>query len=154
MRMTESTEDLQSSRMALIESVRQAKNKRTHDKTLEDALAGYDGLVADAYKTRELGLDTQVHRLKNIGRVATLNFQWGLPANFQDANWLIADHEGPQTLRNRVLEADYGWTLEGYEAEITEKQRAIVSIEVEIKQRAIDGMQQKIYELQGAGGDD
>ena len=50
MRMTESTEDLQSSRMALIESVRQAKNKRTHDKTLEDALAGYDGLVADAYR--------------------------------------------------------------------------------------------------------
>ena len=76
MRMTESTEDLQNSRMALIESVRQAKNKRTHDKTLEDALAGYDGLVADAYKTRELGLDTQVHRLKNIGRVGTQNFEW------------------------------------------------------------------------------
>ena len=149
MRMTESTEDLQSSRMALIESVRQAKNKRTHDKTLEDALAGYDGLVADAYKTRELGLDTQVHRLKNIGRVGTLNFEWGLPPNFQDAIWLIEDHEGLQTLRNRVLEADYGWTLEGYEAEIAEKQRAINSIDVEINQRVIDGMQQKIDELQG-----
>ena len=154
MRMTESTEDLQSSRMALIESVRQAKNKRTHDKTLEDALAGYDGLVADAYKTRELGLDTQVHRLKNIGRVGTLNFEWGLPPNFQDAIWLIEDHEGPQTLRNRVLEADYGWTLEGYEAEIAEKEQAINSIEVEFKQRAIDEMQRKIDELQGAEGDD
>ena len=154
MRMTESTEDLQSSRMALIESVRQAKNKRTHDKTLEDALDAYDGLVADAYKTRELGLDTQVHRLKNIGRVGTLNFQWGLPANFQDANWLIEDHEGPQTLRNRVLEADYGWTLEGYEAEIAEKEQAINSIEVEFKQRAIDEMQRKIDELQGAEGED
>ena len=154
MRMTESTEDLQNSRMALIESVRQAKNKRTHDKTLEDALAGYDGLVADAYKTRELGLDTQVHRLKNIGRVGTLNFEWGLPPNFQDAIWLIEDDEGQQTLRNRVLEADYGWTLEGYDAEIAEKEQAINSIEVECKQRVIDDMQRKIDELQGVEGDD
>ena len=154
MRMTESTEDLQSSRMALIESVRQAKNKRTHDKTLEDALDAYDGLLAGAYKTRELGLDTQVHRLKNIGRVGTQNFEWGLPTNFQDAIWLIEDHEGLQTLRNRVLEADYCWTLEGYEAEIAEKQRAINSIDVEINQRVIDGMQQKIDELQGVEGDD
>jgi len=150
MRMTETTEDLQSSRMALIESVRQAKNKRTHDKTLEDALDAYDGLLADAYKTRELGLDTQVHRLKNIGRVGTLNFERGLPPNFQDAIWLIEDHDGPQTLRNRVLEADYGWTLEGYQAEIAKKQRAINSIDVEINQRVIDGMQQKIDELKGA----
>ena len=150
MRMTESTEDLQSSRMALIESVRQAKNKRTHDKTLEDALAGYDGLVADAYKTRELGLDTQVHRLKNIGRVGTLNFQWGLPANFSNANWLIADHEGPQTLRNRVVEADYGWTLEGYEGELAEKAKAINSIDLEIQQREMDDLQKKIDELKGA----
>ena len=150
MRMTESTEDLQNSRMALIESVRQAKNKRTHDKTLEDALAGYDGLVADAYKTRELGLDTQVHRLKNIGRVGTLNFERGLPANFQDAIWLIEDHEGPQTLRNRVLEADYGWTLEGYEAELAEKAKAINSIDLEIQQREMDDLQKKIDELKGA----
>ena len=78
----------------------------------------------------------------------------GLPANFQDAIWLIADHEGPQTLRNRVLEADYGWTLEGYEAEIAEKEQAINSIEVEFKQRVIDDMQRKIDELQGVEGDD
>ena len=78
---------------------------------------------------------------------------WSAP-NFQDAIWLIEDHEGPQTLRNRVLEADYGWTLEGYEAEIAEKQRAINSIDVEINQRVIDGMQQKIDELQGVEGAD
>ena len=154
MRITESTEDLQNSRMALIESVRQAKNKRIHDKTLEDALAGYDGLVADAYKTRELGLDTQVHRLKNIGRVGTLNFEWGLPPNFQDAIWLIEDHEGPQTLRNRVLEAEYGWTLEGYQAEIAEKEQGIKAIDIELHQREIDDMQRKINDLHGVEGDD
>ena len=117
---------------------------------MEDALAGYDGLVADAYKTRELGLDTQVHRLKNIGRVATLNFQWGLPANFQDALWLTEDHEGPQTLRNRVVEGDYGWTLEGYEGELAEKAKAINSIDLEIQQREMDDLQKKIDELKGA----
>ena len=56
--------------------------------------------------------------------------------------------------RNRVLEADYGWTLEGYEAEIAEKEQAINSIEVEFKQRAIDDMQRKIDELQGIEGAD
>jgi len=154
MRMTESTEDLQSSRMALIESVRQAKNKRTHDKTLEDALDGYNGQMAEAYKIREFGLDSQASTYKAIGRAGTGNTQWNFPANFSNANWLIADHEGPQTLRNRVLEADYGWTLEGYEAEIAEKEQAINSIEVEIKQREIYEMQRKIDELQGVEGDD
>ena len=48
MRMTEITEDLQSSRMALIESVRHAKIQRTDDKTLEDALDGYNGQGAEA----------------------------------------------------------------------------------------------------------
>ena len=49
-----------------------------------------------------------MNRLKNIGRAGTQNTQWGLPANFANAVWLIADHERPQTLRNHVLGADYG----------------------------------------------
>ena len=53
-----------------------------------------------------------------------------------------------------MLEADYGWTLEGYQAEIAEKERAINSIDVEIKQREIDDMQRKINDLHGVEGDD
>jgi hypothetical protein len=53
-----------------------------------------------------------------------------------------------------VLEADYGWTLEGYQAETAEKERTINSIDVEIKQREIDDMQRKIDELQGVEGAD
>ena len=150
MRMTESTEDLQSSRMALIESVRQAKNQRTHDKTLEDALDGYNGQVVEAYRIREFGLDSQASTYKAIGRAGTGNTQWNFPANFSNANWLIADHEGAQMMRNRVLEADYGWTLEGYEAEIAEKAKAINSIDLEIQQREMDDLQKKIDELKGA----
>ena len=77
-----------------------------------------------------------------------------MAANFANANWLIEDHEGPQTLRNRVLEADYGWTLEGYEAEIAEKEQGIKAIDIELHQREIDDMQRKIDELQGVEGDD
>ena len=135
-------------------SLRELRNKRTRVKTPEDALDAYDGLVADASKTRELGLDAQVSALKAIGRTETGNTQWNFPANFSNANWLIADHEGAQMMRNRVLEAEYGWTLEGYEAEIAEKEQAINSIEVECKQRVIDDMQRKIDELQGVEGDD
>ena len=93
-------------------SLRELRNKRTRVKTLEDALDGYDALVADASKMRELGLDAQVSALKAIGRVETGNTQWNLPANFANAIWLIADHEGPQTLRSRVLDADYCMSLE------------------------------------------
>ena len=49
-----------------------------------------------------------------------------------------------------MVEADYGWTLEGYEGELAEKAKAINSIDLEINQRVIDGMQQKIDELKGA----
>lgn len=79
---------------------------------MEDALDGYDGLVADAYKTREAGYDMQVTALKNIGRAGTGNFAWSLPLRHSDALDLIADHEGPQTLRNRVLAAEFGMSLE------------------------------------------
>ena len=68
--------------------------------------------MADAYKIRALGLDGQVATIKHFGRAGTGNTKWNLPANFANADWLIADHEGPQTLRNRVLAAEFGMGLE------------------------------------------
>ena len=63
-------------RMTRIEdSRRELRNQRTPVKTLDDALDAYDGLVADAYKTRELGLDGQASALKAIGRADTGNTQ-------------------------------------------------------------------------------
>ena len=94
------------------DSLRELKNHRTRVKTLEDALDGYDALVADAYKIKELGLDGQTSTLKHIGRAGTGNTQWNLPANFSNALAVIADHEGPQEFRNRVLASDYGMSLE------------------------------------------
>ena len=94
-------------------SKRELRNHRTRLKTPEDALDGYDGLVAEAYKIRELGLDGQVATIKHFGRAGTGNTQWNLPGNFANAIWLIADHEGPQTLRTSVLNAEYGMSLEG-----------------------------------------
>ena len=57
-------------------------------------------------------------------------------------------------MRNRVLEADYGWTLEGYQAEIAEKEQGIKAIGIELHQREIDEMQRKIDDLHGVEGDD
>ena len=96
----------------VIDSLRELRNQRSRVKTLDDALDAYDGLVAEAYKIRELGLDGQVATIKHFGRAGTGNTQWNLPGNFANADWLIADHEGPQTLRSRVLAADYGMSLE------------------------------------------
>ena len=94
------------------DSLRELKNHRSRVKTLDDALDAYDGLVADAYKIRELGLDGQTSTCKAIGRSGTGNSQWNLPANFANAIILIADHEGPQAFRNRVSDAEYGMSLE------------------------------------------
>ena len=41
------------------DSRRELRNHRTRVKTMEDALDAYDGLVADAYKIRALGMDGQ-----------------------------------------------------------------------------------------------
>ena len=94
------------------DSRRELRNQRSRVKTLDDALDAYDGLVADAYKIRELGLDGQSSAFKAIGRSGTGNSQWNLPANFANAIILIADHEGPQAFRNRVSDAEYGMSLE------------------------------------------
>ena len=94
------------------DSLRELKNHRSRVKTLDDALDAYDGLVAEAYKIRELGLDGQTSTCKAIGRSGTGNSQWNLPANFANAIILIADHEGPQAFRNRVSDAEYGMSLE------------------------------------------
>ena len=94
-------------------SKRELRNHRTRVKTLDDALDAYDGLVAEGYEIRELGLDGQVATIKHFGRAGTGNTQWNLPGNFANAIWLIADHEGPQTLRTSVLNAEYGMSLEG-----------------------------------------
>ena len=100
-------------RMTRIEdSRRELRNQRTRVKTLEDALDAYDWLVADAYKIWELGLDSQSSAFKAIGRAGTGNTQWNLPANFANAIIFIADHEGSQAFRNRVLDAEYGMSLE------------------------------------------
>jgi hypothetical protein len=100
-------------RMTRIEdSRRELRNQRTRVKTREDALDAYDGLVADAYKIRELGFDSQSSAFKAIGRAGTGNTQWNLPANFANAIIFIADHEGSQAFRNRVLDAEYGMSLE------------------------------------------
>ena len=94
------------------DSRRELRNHRTRVKTMEDALDAYDGLVADAYKIRALGMDGQTSTCKAIGRAGTGNSQWNYPDNFSWANWLIADHQGAQMQRNSVLDVEYGMSLE------------------------------------------
>ena len=94
------------------DSLRELRNQRSRVKTLDDALDAYDGLVADAYKIRALGVDGQTSTHKAIGRADTGNTQWNYPGNFSWAVWLIADHEGDQIQRNSVSDAEYGMSLE------------------------------------------
>ena len=157
---TKGAPDYAHSMMRIEASLRELKNKRSRAKTLEDALDAYDGLVADAYKIHELGLDTQVHRLKNIGRAGTQNTQWGLPADFQHAVWLIADHEGPQTLRNQVLGADYGMSLADHYKPLLKAHNVTLAVlrkeQADTKLQAQMDQAQRTYEndLESIEGDD
>ena len=64
------------------DSRRELRNHRTRVKTMEDALDAYDGLVADAYKIRALGVDGQTSTHKAIGRADTGNTQWTIRPTF------------------------------------------------------------------------
>ena len=142
------------------DSLRELKNHRSRVGTLEDALDAYDGQVADAYKTRELGYDMQVSALKNIGRAGTGNFAWSLPPRHSDALALIADHEGPQTLRNRVLAAEFGMSLENeYKPLVKAHNGTTAVLRKEVAEMRLASQQeqaQRIYEsdLDSIEGDD
>ena len=131
---------------------------RSREKTLEDALDAYDGLVTKARRIVAEGLDGQVARFKAIGRAGTGNSQWGLPPGFHDALWLIGDHEGPQTLRNHVLAQDYGMTLADYQAERNQKKTSIAELKRELARRDVQRKTEqadRLYqeELAKIGGD-
>ena len=134
---------IQDNLMALEASMRELKNKRTHDKTLEDALDAYDGLVEKAYKIKELGLDSQASTYKAIGRAGTGNTQWNFPANFSNANWLIADDEGAQMMRNRTMEADYGMTLEQYKTLFSAHETSVALLRKELADRRLQAQMEQ-----------
>jgi hypothetical protein len=107
------TEPEYEERMALIQdSLRELRNERSRVKTLEDAMDAFDALVAEAHKTKALGLEGQTSTLKANGRAGTGNTQWNYPANFGWAVWLIEDEKGEQSQRNSVLNGEYGMSLE------------------------------------------
>ena len=150
---------IQDTLMALDASKRELKNKRTHDKTLEDALDAHDAQVAEAYKIRELGLDSQASTYKAIGRAGTGNTQWNFPANFSNANWLIADDEGAQMMRNRTMEADYGMTLEQYKTLFSAHETSVALLRKELADRRLEDQMeqaQRTFEqdLESIQGDD
>ena len=142
------------------DSLRELRNQRSRVKTLDDALDAYDGLVADAYKIRELGLDGQTSTCKAIGRSGTGNSQWNLPANFANAIILIADHEGPQAFRNRVSDTEYGMSLEDDYKPLMKAHDAILAVlrkeQADMKLEAQMEQARRTYEndLDSIEGDD
>ena len=155
------TEPEYEERMTLVrDSLRELRNERSRVKTLEDTLDSYDGLVADALKIRELGLEGQLSTLKHFGRAGTGNTSWNLPSNFANADWLITDHEGPQTLRNYVLNAEYGMSLESDYKPLVKAHEATLAVlrkaQADTKLNAQLEQAQRTYEneLESIEGDD
>ena len=148
------------SMMRIDGSLRELKNKRTRSKTLDDALDAFDGLIAEAYKIREIGLEGQVATFMSIGRAGTHNTLWRLPAEFHNSIWLIADHEGAQTLRNQVLGADYGMSLADHYKPLVKAHNATLAVlrkeQADMKFQAQMEQAQRSYEneLESIEGDD
>jgi len=151
---------IQDNLMALEASMRELKNKRTHEKTLEDALDSYEGWVADARKIKERGLEGQVATFKSMGCSDTGNHAWNLPAHYSDALAVIADHEGPQEFRNLVLAGEYGLSLEDeYNPVVKAHNGTMAVLRKELADMRLEAQQeqaQRIYEneLESIEGDD
>ena len=136
--------DLEGMVMQLEASKLALRNKRTREKTLEDAMAGYDGLLTKSKKTVDEGISQQAAMLKTMGRAETGNTDWSLPAEFLHAQWLIADHEGAQTMRTRVLNADYGMSLEEeYKPLLTAHQTTIAKFKKELIDRKLEAQKEQ-----------
>ena len=146
-------QDLKESITELEQSAVQLGNLRSREKTLADALDAYDGLVKNARRIVGEGLDGQAVRLKAMGRAGTGNTQWHLPPGFHDALWLIEDHNGTQTLRDRVMEQSYGMVLADYQAERNRNRESIAEIRRELLLRESSQkieQAQKVYETEMA----
>ena len=63
--------DLEGMVMQLEASQLALRNKRTREKTLEDALDSYDGLLTKSKKTVDEGISQQTAMLKTMGRAET-----------------------------------------------------------------------------------
>ena len=136
--------DLEGTVMQLEASKMALRNKRTREKTLEDALDAYDGTTAHYYKIRESKLDEQVARFKAIGRAGTLNHSETLDAEYLLGESWIADHEGAQTMRNRTLGADYGMSLEEeYKPLLTAHVTTIAKFKKELIDRKLEAQKEQ-----------
>ena len=72
-----SDRELRESIMWLEKSEVQLKNRLSREKTMEDAIGGYDGLVKNSHRIIEEGLHGQATTLRAMGRADNGNTQWG-----------------------------------------------------------------------------
>ena len=131
----ESNAHLEHVRMELQKSITELGSKRSRDGTLEDTLKNYSDLLEKSHQIVAGSWDGQAARLRrdNPG-----NASFNLHPAHDDAEKILADHDGPQVLLNAIKAQTYNMTLDEYATERDAKRVEIASIRYELARRESD----------------
>jgi len=127
-----SDQELQNRRMGLEADLRRLANEHSRNRSRDDGMAGYDGLVAEAYQLVESGFEQQAAALRAIGRAGTSTTEWQLPTRFCQAQEIIRDHEGAGRLRAAVESLEFGMATAAYNEKVEAIRTEIASIRAEL----------------------
>jgi len=130
-----SDEELNVDRMELEDSIRKLGNIRALNPSREDAIAGYEALIAEAYKLVAAGWAQQAASCKAVGRVGSSTVEWRLPTRFTEAMEFVRDHEGAQAQLAAINALEFGKDHAEIQAEHNQKREKIGRIRAELARR-------------------
>ena len=99
------------------------------------ALAGYEALIAEAYKLVAAGWAQQAASCKAVGRVGSSTVEWRLPTRFTEAMEFVRDHEGAQAHLAAINAMEFGKDPAAVTAERNQKREKIGRIRAELARR-------------------
>ena len=127
--------NLEHARMKLQKSVTQLGNKRSREGTLDDTLKSYGDLLE---KSRQIVAESWAGQAERLRKDTPGNPSFHLHPDHDEAEKILADHDGPQVVLNTIKAQAYDMTLEEYETERDTKRVAMASIQYELGRRESD----------------
>jgi len=137
--------ELQDARMELEDSDRKLGNMRALNPSKEDAIAGYEALIAEAYQAVAAGWSQQAASCRGVGRVGSSTVEWRLPVRFCEAREIIKDHESDQQLLAAINALEFGRDHAEIQAERAQKREKIGRIRSELARRQAERSTSAMY---------
>jgi len=139
-------QDIEAANQMLEDSIRQLGRQRATQKTLADALGGYQDLLNDAEATVERYVQEQAATLRQWGK-ADGPLEWRSVGHFTESLWLIEDDGGAQRVLTRLKSLEYGADLEEYHTEVADKRAVIAKNRAELARRKMERASEEVDQV-------